>query len=507
MRRSAPKLSNKWLTVILPTLEKSKSQELLRAALRLRKDWQAQEGQREAFWAKVAKEEEERSRKTHLETAGERRLQAAENFLVVSSEEHYRQEISRLLDTNTNERDNDKPNDCRSKRKQEDEATSSIKRPTVAPKSTMVNPFLSDEDVWQDTAFFTSFGQSDEWTSQGTDYLSLFKEYRKTANGSLAQDMIADVSSTGTAPGTFANFIKARHGYAGLRSARLKAVPLKTLDEMWPSLNDVFERVFAPNIITYDDVCRAASRETDQLDPIVLYCQTILRSYMHHFTFGETISHNVNEREAFVDSTWCFIRTALTIAKIPSRMMEVQIDGNKERKMEVKQGGARQSTARKADGVGLHCGSQIYVAEAGLMYGASLEKKDDDKLKVMRAMRDSWVSQLRHMCETHRPTAPMIVFGSTSHLHITKFFAMDFVGCFRVSLLSSMVVPLEKEDFANKMKACMLTCIKFALVLLTEGANRKKAAFIHDHDEREELLELASRIPATSNSPVKQFKD
>ncbi|KAG0054768.1 hypothetical protein BGZ83_010444, partial [Gryganskiella cystojenkinii] len=118
---------------------------------------------------------------------------------------------------------------------------------------------------------------------------------------------------------------------------------------------------------------------------------------MHHFAFGDAICNKVNEHEAFVDTTWNFVRTALTIAGIPTRMMEIQIDGNRDRKAEAKQKGGRQNTARKADGVGLYQDEQIYIAEAAQLYKATLEKKDDDAWKVKRAMRDGWVSQLRRI--------------------------------------------------------------------------------------------------------------
>jgi len=226
---------------------------------------------------------------------------------------------------------------------------------------------------------------------------------------------------------------------------------------------------------------------------------------MHHFAFGDAISDQVNEREAFIDTTWSFVRTALTIAGIPTRMMEIPIDGNRDRKAEAKQKGGRQSTARKADGVGLHQDGQIYIAEAAQLYKATLDKKDDDAWKVKRAMRDGWVSQLRRTCETHRRPNKLVVFGSTSHRDVTKFYSMDFSGCFRVSSILSMVAPLASGvGFAEKMKSCMRTCLEFALILLMEMENRNGTVFIDHFEDREELIDLAASIPATSLAPVKE---
>ncbi|KAF9915842.1 hypothetical protein BX616_005239, partial [Lobosporangium transversale] len=339
-----------------------------------------------------------------------------------------------------------------------DENPSSSSASRTQSLSTMPNPFLSEDDAWQDFAYFTSFGQASTWTygadgPDAIDYLSLFKEYRTAQKTSLALDMVADVSTSGSESGTFMEWIRKKYGYAGLRNARYRAPTSTAIKDIWPTFDTVVERIFAPDVVSYDDVCRSVVIEPDQLDPLVTYCSAVLRSYMHHFTFSSTVRKDINEREAFVDFTWCFIRSALTIAKIPSRMLEVQMDGSKDRKVETKQKGTRQNTPRRVDGVGLYNDNQIYIAEAGQVYGATLEKKEEDAWKVKRAMRDSWVSQLRRICETHRPTSPLVVFGSTSHLHTTKFYAMDFVGCFRVSVLSSMVVPLSSDDFADKMKA------------------------------------------------------
>ncbi|KAG0306168.1 hypothetical protein BGZ99_001831 [Dissophora globulifera] len=346
---------------------------------------------------------------------------------------------------------------------------------TVKSTNAMQNPFLSEKDAWKDFTFFTAFGQDAQWCSaSGIDYLAALKDYQH------------------------------RHGADGLKHARLKPQVSNTIEDIWPSWTEVTDRVFASDVKTYRDVCKRAAAEPDQEDTIVVYVNCVLHSYMHHFSFGDVISDKVNEREAFIDTTWNFVRTALTIARIPTRMMEIQIDGNKDRKAEAKQKGSRQSTARKADGVGIYEGKQIYIAEAAQLYRATLDKKDDDAWKVKRALRDGWVSQLRQTCETHHPTKPLVVFGSTSHRDTTKFYSMDFVGCFRVSLISSMVVPLASGvGFAEKMKSCMRACLEFALMLLTEMDQREKAVFIDFYEDREELIDLAASIPATSLTPVK----
>ncbi|KAG9065456.1 hypothetical protein KI688_002783 [Linnemannia hyalina] len=345
----------------------------------------------------------------------------------------------------------------------------------------MPNPFLSEENAWKDFAFFSAFGQDTQWCSaRGIDYLADFKDYQRETEEFLAMDMIADAPVGRNESGSFSKWLKDRHGTDGLKEARFKPQASKTIEDMWPSWMEVTNRVFANDVKTYRDVCKRATAEPNQEEAIVVYVNCVLHSYMHHFAFGDAISDKVNEREAFIDTTWSFVRTALTIAGIPTRMMEIQIDGNRDRKSEAKQ-----------------------KAEAAQLYKATLDKKDDDAWKVKRAMRDGWVSQLRRTCETHRPNK-LVVFGSTSHRDATKFYSMDFVGCFRVSLILSMVVPLASGvGFAEKMKSCMRTCLEFALILSTEREKRNGAVFIDRLEDREELIDLAASIPATSLTPVK----
>jgi len=140
------------------------------------------------------------------------------------------------------------------------------------------------------------------------------------------------------------------------------------------------------------------------------------------------------------------------------------------------------------------------------IYGATMDKKEDDALKTKRAIRDSWVLQMRQVCETSKPTTPLMVFGSTSHQSNTRFYVMDIVGCIRVSSIATMVIPVDGGDFADRMRACMTTCLKFALAISTEIENRKKATFITKEDEKETLRELSHMIPETSVSPIKYSK-
>ncbi|KAF9103827.1 hypothetical protein BGX27_010368, partial [Mortierella sp. AM989] len=72
---------------------------------------------------------------------------------------------------------------------------------------------------------------------------------------------------------------------------------------------------------------------------------------------------------------------------------------------------------------------------------------------------------------THtRRNAPkdLAVFGSTSFNTETRFYKMDIAGVFRVYEFNRMVIPTTRSGFGERMKACMLCCLEFALLLKSE---------------------------------------
>ncbi|KAG0323620.1 hypothetical protein BGZ99_002675 [Dissophora globulifera] len=214
----------------------------------------------------------------------------------------------------------------------------------------------------------------------------------------------------------------------------------------------------------------------------------------------------INEREGFADLTWTFIRGALALAGIESRHFEVMVIGVDERKnadrnllVETKE------HAYLADGVGLHRGHQLYLAESALLHSPRAEKRLQDCYKVMRAMKDSWVSQMRSTIREGRPPESFSVFGSTSFRDETRFYQMDVVGVFRVFEVNGMVVPISKADFGMKMEACMLCCLEFALLLKQEISARSTIAPT-TFKEKRLMLEDCRSIPGNQTVPPKQKK-
>ncbi|KAF9274032.1 hypothetical protein BGZ68_000975, partial [Mortierella alpina] len=118
-----------------------------------------------------------------------------------------------------------------------------------------------------------------------------------------------------------------------------------------------------------------------------------------------------------------------------------------------------------ADGVAFFEDHQIYLAEASVMHEAKLDKQVKDKFKTARCMRDSWNFQIRSIAREAVPPTGLTVFGSTSFGDETKFYAMDFVGTYRLKQVGRMLVPLRKSHFASRMEICIRSCLSFALDL------------------------------------------
>ncbi|KAF9332586.1 hypothetical protein BG006_004540 [Podila minutissima] len=373
----------------------------------------------------------------------------------------------------------------------------------------MTEEFKRDtQEELADQPVFKALKQTTEWQEEGVDYVALFKEYQRTVTDevftSLTNDLIADLTPLSSKADSFPHFINTNKGLRALKAARRGREMTRTVNSEWPAFKEISSRVFTQGVQSYEDIRKNIAKE-DQLHPMVMYMQSILLSYFHYFKFDSEVPSSLNEREAFVDCTWSFIRGAFTMANIPTRMLEIAINGNKDRKVQLKVKGERQDCARKADGVGFHAHQQIYIAESALIYGATQDKKDEDAWKSKRALRDSWVSQIKAISQTSHPRSGMSVFGSTSHNGETQFFAMDYKGLFRVRTLTSMMVPMQATSFAPGMQHCILACLEFVLHILDESERRNSAAKVTCQEESEDFLEAAAAIPTTSSTPKKNI--
>ncbi|KAF9415395.1 hypothetical protein BGZ76_004802 [Entomortierella beljakovae] len=347
-------------------------------------------------------------------------------------------------------------------------------------------------------ACFKTLNQETSWSFKNIDIVQMLKEFKKKEryDFSFAQDNIADLSF-GSSFGKY------------LPSQIVPDVNFPETDEVniyetWPTLSAVFERVFQSD--DFDKISLAVKKE-DLTDPVAFYLISIIVSYPHYFEFHSEIPSDLNEREGFVTCAWSFIRGALTMAKVETRSLEVLVTGVEERKnvgrdlrFEPK------ITGQFADGIGF-CGSnQVYLAEASLLHSAKADKKLGDEFKLIRAMKDSWVSQVGIVCRESIPPQGIAVFGSSSFQDETKIWMMDFKGMFRLFQIDSFLVPQKKQDFGGRAKAAAMSCIELAVRINMELKKRKSNTVRASFKQCAAMNMALQSIRSTSSTPVKQRK-
>ncbi|KAF9300428.1 hypothetical protein BGZ74_007912 [Mortierella antarctica] len=344
---------------------------------------------------------------------------------------------------------------------------------------------------------YVTLNQPMQWTVEDMDLVQKFQEFRaeNLHDFSLARDGVADLS-------VGSKFRKSLAPDVGKAASKLGLVG--ELHATWPTLTGILGRVFAKN--HYDDVAEAITDESMK-DPVARYIMSVISSYAHYFTFQDHVPTHINERQGFADLTWPFIRGAMTMTGVETQYLEVLISGVLERKnlekddlTEAKQPG------QYADGVAIWGDSQIFLSEASTIHSPKAEKLRRDEFKLARAMRDSWVSQVRATCKHSVPLSGIAVFGSSTFKDETKLWRLDFRGVFRLVHFNSFFVPLKKSEFGMKAKVSILRCLELAMRVKAEVDARGEDAAPLDHEMRELLEEAVSAIQSTSATPMKNRK-
>ncbi|KAI1313796.1 hypothetical protein EDD11_002503 [Mortierella claussenii] len=317
------------------------------------------------------------------------------------------------------------------------------------------SPGYSDYvDPTTDLEHYRVLNQELTWIVESVDLVEQFRSFRPQHlhDFSLARDGIADMRHGSQFRTSLAPHIAAAAG---------KVEPITTnIYEKWPTLEGILTRVFAKS--HYEDVSKAV-RDEDLHDPVV---------GLNYFTFHDEIPSDLNEREGFMDLVWAFIRGAMTLARIETRSLEILITG-------------------------------LYLSEASTIHNPKADKCVRDEFKLARAMRDSWISQIRSICRETVPRRGMAVFGSSSFKDETKLWRLDFNGVFRLMQFDAFLVPLKKQEFGIKAKAAVTRCMGLALRIEEEIETRLANAPIVDYEERIKLEDAASAIESTTVSPSK----
>ncbi|KAF9102278.1 hypothetical protein BGX27_011053 [Mortierella sp. AM989] len=377
-------------------------------------------------------------------------------------------------------------------------AESSQPRPKAPVEADISEEHSEFPDPTTNLMHFKTLNQDIEWTCNGTDMIEKYREFRAKNLGpySLARDGIADL----TPDSDFMKFLTPNVA-SDARKSRLEPIDIT---KIWPTFATISERVFKST--KYDDIAAAIKKE-DMSDPVASYMFSIIMSYSHYFTFYKEIPQNLNEREGFTDLTWSFLRGALTMSEIETRHLEVSIRGVEERKnIDKDLLTTTKESGQFADGVAFLGDNQIYLAEASLLHQPKAGKKGQDEFKLVRAMRDSWISQVKATCYESIPRRGIAVFGSSSYKDQTKLWRMEFRGTFQLSEFDTFMIPLKKQEFGRKMKFAMKSCLELAARINGEFAQRDEEMSYVPYDERAKLADAVRLIQPTTPTPSKVRK-
>ncbi|KAF8954366.1 hypothetical protein BGZ46_002941, partial [Entomortierella lignicola] len=262
----------------------------------------------------------------------------------------------------------------------------------------------------------------------------------------------------------------------------------------------ILDRVFQSS--SYNGVAEAV-RSEDMRDPVAAYLMTIVMAYYQYFSFGCDVPKDINEREGFTGMTWVFMHTPLTMYGVKTRYSEVLIKGVDERKNQDKNLLLEsKDSGQFADAVATHNRQQLLLVEASQLHHTDAKKSQEDEFKLIRAMRDSWISQVRTISKLTVPHRGLAVFGCACHKDEVKVMKFDYQGVFRAIQLDHFIVPLRKEDFSIKAKTAVISCLQLAAHIQDEIENRNKIQNTLDYKTRAMLANAVLKIEKTTSTPT-----
>ncbi|KAG0343618.1 hypothetical protein BG004_005139 [Podila humilis] len=355
-------------------------------------------------------------------------------------------------------------------------------------------------DSCSKSSCFAALGQEVGWVVEGTDLVKEFEKFQ-TAHlepYSLALDGVADLMQDSEFSRSLDKNV--------MTTAR-RTDPPPNIYERWPTLLPVLDRVFRSN--SYDDVAKAV-RSEDMQDPIAAYLFSVVFAYHHYFTFRNEIPEDLNEREGFAGLTWTFLQTPLTMYDIESRYLEIFITGSDERKNQGKNLLLEsKERAQYADAVALHDRQQLLLVEAAQLHNPETLKRRQDEFKLARALRDTWISQVRLISNVSVPHRGLAVFGCSSFKDEVKLLRLNYHGFFCLQQFDLITIPLQKQDFGVKMRSSVISSLQLVARIDEEitRRNQMQGTSSLDYYSRASLRDAVSMIEKTTTpTKVKKYK-
>ncbi|KAG0366078.1 hypothetical protein BGX24_003852 [Mortierella sp. AD032] len=318
-----------------------------------------------------------------------------------------------------------------------------------------------------------------QWTSGNMDLVKVFRDLQHSQASkpySLSKDGIADL----TDGGEFTSYLNDRFE-PGEPDPWESCLELSMDKGLESRVSDILR-----SYTTHKEMIKAA-RSTASEDDTAFYLGHVLAGYERFFRLQRSAAMP-NERQLFSDLIIAALDGPLAQNDLTLRLFEVPVKGNNWRK-NVRRDPLSDKTvpARMADAVvESPIGLQLLIVETAHLDGrATTKKAASDRWKIARALRDTWLLNVREAISDEKKPSDVVVsglhlFGIEAHL-----FALDFVGVHRLYHIGKARIP--------DAESTLPVLLPRLLSLMSAAADQVKLKS-DQYDEAEELTRKEQRL-------------
>ncbi|KAG0271692.1 hypothetical protein BGZ95_000461 [Linnemannia exigua] len=332
------------------------------------------------------------------------------------------------------------------------------------------------------------------WTSGNVDLVKLFRDFQQsqaTKPYSLSKDGIADL----TDGGEFTSYLNDR-----FEPGELDAWETCLELNMDKDLELLMSDILRPHT-THKEMIEAARSDASESD-FSLYLGHVLAGYERFFRLQRSAAMP-NERQLFTDLIVAALDGPLAQHDLTLRLFEVPVKGNSWRKNVGRDPLSDKTVpARMADAVvESPTGLQLLIVETAHLDGRATTKKTaSDRWKIARALRDTWLLNVREAISDEKKPSDVVVFGLQLFGIEAHLFALDFVGVHRLYHIGKAKIPVAESTLPVLMPRL--------LSLMSAAADQIKLK-CDQYDKAEELTrkeqrlfsQILQRFNATSTTP------
>jgi hypothetical protein len=158
-----------------------------------------------------------------------------------------------------------------------------------------------------------------------------------------------------------------------------------------------------------------------------------------------------------------------------------------------------------ADAVVLWNGMQPVLMEAAPPTDKDQDKVHADHYKLARDMKDTWRYCVERLAEGGKqPPRDLKVFGVQSYEGRVDAFCLDFVGCFRLQLITSFTAPANRSDFGHMFRRAIKESYGFVELVASEIQRWRDAPELTTPIYKIHMA--LDALPATHHTPIKMAK-